>query len=306
MIPVALGERVLEKRKRLDSLRPFPKTSLEKLRERFEVEWTYNSNAIEGNTLTLRETALVLQEGLTIGGKSVREHLEVTNHKAAIEFVYGLVKKQRITEKDVLEVHALVLDRIDPENAGFYRRHRVHVTGSTHFFPSPEKVPNLMTEFCESFVGEPKELLGVVEFAAGAHFKLVDIHPFIDGNGRAARLLMNLFLIRGGFPPAVILKTERLKYYDALEAGHKGDVAPFAELVARSVERSLDLYLEVLETPSQETDLIPLREAAGRSIYSQDYLSLRARQGKLRALKHGRNWLTTRKWVSDYEKKMGR
>src|SRR3989344_5128364 len=157
MISQPLAQRILEKRKRLDALRPIPKFSLEKLRERFELEWTYNSNAIEGNTLTLRETMLVLREGITIGGKSLREHLEVTNHKAAIDFVYGLLKKKEIREMDVLELHALILDKIDPLNAGFYRRERVRITGSDYSPPSPEKVPALMKEFATSFKGETKD-----------------------------------------------------------------------------------------------------------------------------------------------------
>ena len=300
MIAEPLVQRIVGKRKRLDSLRPIPKASLERLRERFELEWTYNSNAIEGNTLTLRETMLVLREGLTIGGKSLREHLEVTNHKAAIDFVYKLLKKKEVTEKDVLEIHALVLDRIDPQNAGFYRRERVRITGSEYSLPSPEKVPALMTEFASSFKKEPKEALASIEFSALAHFKLVDIHPFIDGNGRTARLLMNLFLMRHDFPPAVILKNDRPRYYASLEAGHKGNVQPFVELVARSVERSLDLYLEVLEKPSEKSDLISLAEAAKLTTYSQEYLSLLARKGRLPALKRRRAWVTTRKDVEEY------
>jgi len=309
-IPEALAQRILEKRGRLDALRPIPKASLEKLRERFELEWTYNSNAIEGNTLSMRETMLVLREGLTIGGKSLREHLEVTNHKAAIDFVYGLLEKKTITERDVLEIHALILDRIDPTGAGFYRHERVRITGSDFSLPSPEKVPALMADFVASFSKEPKEkepkdLLAAVEFSALAHFKLVDIHPFIDGNGRTARLLMNLFLMRRGFPPAVILKNDRPRYYASLDAGHKGDVRPFVEFVARSVERSLDLYLEVLEKPSGKTDLISLAEAAKLTPYSQEYLSLLARKGRLHALKRRRNWVTTRKEVEGYLASVG-
>ncbi len=303
MILEPLASRILEHKQGLDSFRPFPKVALARLKERFEIEWTYNSNAIEGNTLTLRETMLVLKEGLTIGGKSLREHLEVTNHKAAIDFVYGLVTKPHITERDLLEVHALVLGKIDPHNAGFYRRERVRITGSDHSPPSPEKVPKLMTEFTAKFSEEPADLLKVVEFAAWVHFQLVDIHPFIDGNGRTARLLMNLFLIRHGFPPAVILKNERLKYYDVLDEAHRGNLQPFAQLIAKSVERSLDLYLEVLENPSHETDLISLSEATKHCNYSQEYLSLLARRGLLHAVKRRRNWLTTLKWLNQYKAK---
>ncbi|MFA6330328.1 MAG: Fic family protein [Candidatus Micrarchaeia archaeon] len=306
MIPDALSRRITEKRERLDSLRPIPEGSLSKLRERFELEWTYNSNAIEGNTLTMRETMLVLREGLTIGGKSLREHLEVTNHKAAIDFVYGLQKNKAITEKDVLEIHGLILDRIDPFNAGFYRHERVRIAGSDFSPPSPEKIPALMRGFAASFAKEPKDPLAVVEFSAIAHFRLVDIHPFVDGNGRTARLLMNLFLMRHGFPPAVIQKSDRSRYYSSLDAAHKGNLSPFVELVARSAERSLDLYLEVLEKPSGKTELIPLSKAARLTPYSQEYLSLLARKGRLPALKRGRSWVTSRKDVEEYLSSVGR
>ena len=300
MIFEPLAKRILEKKKRLDSLRPLPKLTLQKLRERFELEWTYNSNAIEGNSLTLRETMLVLKEGITIGGKSLREHLEVTNHKAAIDFVYSLLNKEAISENDVLEIHALILDRIEPQGAGFYRRERIRISGSDYSPPSPEKVPKLMTEFATTFKDEPKDAIQVIEFSAFAHFKLVDIHPFIDGNGRTARLLMNLFLMRRGFPPAVILKSDRPRYYDSLDLAHKGNLAPFTELVARSVERSLDLYLEVLEKPSEKTDLISLADAAKLTPYSQEYLSLLARKGRLHALKRRKAWVTTRKDIEEY------
>jgi Fic family protein len=300
MIPESLAERILEKKRRLDGLRPLPKLALQKLRERFELEWTYNSNAIEGNSLTLRETMLVLKEGITIGGKSLREHLEVTNHKAAIDFVYSLQKKDAISENDVLEIHALILDRIEPQSAGFYRRERIRISGSDYSPPSPEKVPKLMSGFAETFKDEPEDAIPAVEFSAFAHFKLVDIHPFIDGNGRTARLLMNLFLMRHGFPPAVILKNDRPRYYNSLDFAHKGNLGPFTELVARSVERSLDLYLEVLEKPSEKTDLISLADAAKLTPYSQEYLSLLARKGRLHALKRGKAWVTTRKDVEEY------
>ncbi len=300
MIPESLAERILEKKRRLDGLRPLPKLALQKLRERFELEWTYNSNAIEGNSLTLRETMLVLKEGITIGGKSLREHLEVTNHKAAIDFVYSLMKKEAISENDILEIHALILDRIEPQNAGFYRRERIRISGSDYSPPSPEKVPKLMTEFAATFKAEPADPLPTIEFSAFVHFKLVDTHPFIDGNGRTARLLLNLFLMRHGFPPAVILKSDRPRYYDSLDLAHKGNLGPFTELVARSVERSLDLYLEVLEKPSEKTDLISLADAAKLTPYSQEYLSLLARKGRLHALKRRKAWVTTRKDVEEY------
>ena len=290
-------ERIKERKARLDRLRPFPKQTILKIREYFDVELTYNSNAIEGNTLDLQETRAVLEDGITVGGKTLKEHLEVTNHKKAIDFVFSLVKKEKIDEMDILNLHAIILDRIDPQNAGFYRKTQVYIRGSKFIPPPPKEVPELMKKFVK-LINSKKE---PVELAAEVHFQLVDIHPFTDGNGRTARLLMNLVLLRNRYPMTVILRAERKKYIDTLEIAHKGNFEPFLNFIAKSVERSLDIYLTMVD-PEFSERYISLAEAAKQTKYSQEYLSLLARKGKIGAIKFGRNWVITKKDLEEYVK----
>lgn len=299
-----IRKRILEKKKMLDKHRPFPKLILERLHEQTIIEWTYNSNAIEGNTLTLKETALILRQGITIKGKSLREHYEAKNHEKAIKCLEDLVKKRAILDEDaLLTIHKLILTDIDGEFAGIYRNQSVRILGARLIPPSPLKVPLKMKEFYRWLKYNP-EKLDVIEFSALAHYKLVEIHPFIDGNGRTARLMMNLFLMQKGFPPAIILKNDRKKYYDALNKANMGDFEAFVLVVAQAVERSLGLYLEAIEPKTKASDedkeYILLSEAAKHCQYSQDYLSLLARRGKLHAIKKGRNWLTTIEAVENY------
>jgi Fic family protein len=236
-----------EKKARLDAARPLPPGVLAKLKEYFDVEWTYHSNAIEGSTLTLAETRLVLLDGLTVSGKSLREHLEAINHKHAIDFVEALAAKaEPITEHNIRQIHALVLRTIDDENAGAYRKAQVYITGSTYVPPAAIEVPPLMQELVAWLNSAAAAELHPVERAALAHFRLVHVHPFIDGNGRVARLLMNLILLREGFPPAVIRRERRPEYYHALDRAHAGDTNPFVGLVADETERSLDVWLSAV------------------------------------------------------------
>lgn len=292
-------ERILRKREALDRLRPFDQGALHKLQETFRVDLTYNSNAIEGNSLSLSETKLVLEEGITIGGKSLKEHLEATNHSHAIDFVQSLVNKPEIKEIDVLNLHAIILDRIDPPNAGYYRRGTVRTSGTDYTPPNAVKVPERMEEVYRLLnvrVGEP------IETAASIHQKFVDIHPFIDGNGRTARLLFNLYLMRNGYPPAIILQAERKKYIRTImQARMENSITYFENFLAKAVERSLDIYLDALGTEAKE--YLTLAEAAkiSRNGYSEEYLSLLARNGKIGAIKFGRNWKITRDALEEYE-----
>jgi Fic family protein len=292
--------RILKKKNQLDSFRPFDSGALHNLQESFLVEMTYNSNAIEGNSLSLSETKLVLEEGITIGGKSLKEHLEATNHGKAIGFVETLVGKARMGEQDVLNIHAIILDRIDPQNAGFYRRAAVRISGTDYSPPNAAKVPMLMQEvyfMLNTKGGEP------IEMAAMIHQKFVDIHPFIDGNGRTARLLLNLYLMRNGYPPVIMLRAERKKYIRTImKARMENDITSFSNFVAKAVERSLDIYLDAFGTEQKE--YMSLAEAAkiSRNRYSAEYLSLLARTGKIGAVKFGRNWKITRKALEEYEK----
>lgn len=304
-----LLQSINEKKKKLDQLRPFPQMALEKLHERIVVEWTYNSNAIEGNTLTLKETALILNEGLTISGKSLREHLEAVNHKQAIkELELWVAQKNSLSEKTVLHLHKLILKGISDEDGGIYRRYAVRILGAIHIPPNPLKVQKLMTELFRWFATHRKKI-HPVELAALFHYKLVHIHPFIDGNGRSSRLAMNLILMQNGFPPAVILKTDRKQYYRVLQEADQNQMEGFINFIARSVERSLVLYLEALR-PQTKSSLkegyVSLAEAAEGTPYSQEYLSLLARRGILPAIKFQRNWMVTldsvKKYVLDNKK----
>ncbi len=236
--------RLGEKKKRLDAHRPLPAAIVAKLDEYFRVDWTYNSNAIEGSSVTLAETRAILLDGVTVNGKPLREHLEVINHSHAIDFVQGIADKiDPITETTIRQIHSLILRTIDDDNAGSYRRVNVRITGSGFVPPDVSQVGALMYDFGKWLTSEEKRL-HPVEFAALAHFKPVDIHPFIDGNGRTARLLMNLILMRAGFPPAIVKTDDRQSYYKVLDAAHAGDTSEFVEMIANAVEQSLDIYLD--------------------------------------------------------------
>ncbi|MFH1291892.1 MAG: Fic family protein [bacterium] len=304
-LPKDVLNRLKQKKKKLDSFRPLAKSALNRLREQFVIEWTYNSNGIEGNTLTLRETALVLREGITVSGKTLKEHTEATNHKKAIEFVEKfVVSKKSLSEKILLDIHKIVLSDIDDEYAGIYRNQNVRILGARVIPPNPLKIQRLMDEFFK-WLDKNTDNLHIIEQVALAHYKLVEIHPFIDGNGRTSRLIMNLLLMQKGYPPAVILKNDRKKYYSTLNEANMGRFEPFVLFIAQSVERSLGLYLETIEpkTKKKQTDLteyISLMEANKICDYSQEYLSLLARKGKIHAIKRNRNWLTTKESIEDY------
>lgn len=301
-----LHKRIEEKKKKLDSLRPLAPALVERLREQALIEWTYHSNAIEGNTLSLRETQLVLEQGLTIKGKSLKEHLEAVNHKEAIFYLEELVNKKKFPIEGSLikKLHALILKGIDEENAGQYRQIQVEITGSKFVPPSSLQIPGLMTDF-ERWLKDKKNRKNLVDFAALAHFKLVHIHPFVDGNGRTARLLMNLILMADGYPPTIILNTDRGKYYRTLDQAHEGNLQPFVDFIGHNVERKLVWYLEAV-TPEKEKKKeekwLLLSELAPKTLHSRDYLSLLARRGRLGAVKRGRNWYSNLKAVRDYQK----
>lgn len=303
----SLLKSIEEKKAQLDRLRPFSPAALKRLQEQIVVEWTFNSNAIEGNTLTLKETALVLQEGLTISGKPLREHLEAVNHRDAIlELEKVVAKKSDLTEEMIQDLHQIILKGIDDTQAGLYRRQRVRILGARHIPPDPVKVPIQMKE-CLGWYHQNKNHLHPAELAALIHHKLVLIHPFIDGNGRCARIVMNLILMRRGFPPAVVLKVDRRKYYRVLQEADLGEFGNYLNFIARAVERSLIIYLQAL-TPLDSKEYskqgyVSLAQAAEKSPYSQEYLSLLARRGILRAVKFGRNWMTTHDAVKEHTRK---
>ena len=234
-----------EKKKRLDGLRPLPDTLARNLDDWFRVELTYTSNAIEGNTLTRRETALVVEKGLTVGGKSLIEHLEATNHAHALDWVKAQIRRKPInlSEKDILHIHDIILKGIDEDNAGHYRSVPVRISGSAVVLPNPRKVPDLMAEFTDWLAKD--QGLHPVELAAEAHYRLVTIHPFVDGNGRTARLLMNMILLMSGYPAAIIRKRDRLSYIESLEKAQLGGSKDaYFKIIFKAIDRSLDIYLK--------------------------------------------------------------
>jgi len=233
-------------KEKLDKNRPIPKEALKNLHEDLVLRWTYNSNAIEGNTLTLKETKVAL-EGITIGGKTLREHFEAINHREAILFVEDLVKKREpLTEFDIKSIHSLILKNIDNENAGKYRNVNVIISGAEHNPPSFLDVPKDMESFV-SWCNSEAEKMHPVERAAMIHSEFVKIHPFIDGNDRTARLLMNLELMKYGFPAAVLKVEDRLAYYETLDKAHtKSEYEDFLKLMGKAVKEAFEKYFFVL------------------------------------------------------------
>ncbi|MFW8564640.1 Fic family protein [Orrella sp. 11846] len=229
-------------KEKLDSYRPLDPQVVNNLHENLVLQWTYHSNAIEGNTLTLKETKVAL-EGITIGGKTLREHFEAVNHRDAILFVEDLVKQQGpLDEWTIKSLHQLVLKNIDAQNAGQYRQVNVLISGAEHRPPEAFQVADHMHTFIH-WCNTQAQSLHPVERAARVHGEFVKIHPFVDGNGRTSRLLMNLELMKAGFPASVITVEQRLPYYEALDKAHcTGDYEDFIALVADSIEQSFEPY----------------------------------------------------------------
>jgi len=245
-LPTNYFEEIDNKLAKLNSKRPLPEATLKSLKESNILDWTYNSNAIEGNTLTLRETKVVL-EGITIGGKSVNEHLEVINHKEAILFLEDLVNKDEdITEWNIKNIHALILKEIDSANAGIYRKQNVQISGATKKPCDYTKVPEEMEKLVLKY-NDWKEYHPIIRSAL-LHGEFVFIHPFIDGNGRTARLLMNFEAMKSGYLPIIIRKEIRIKYYDALDkAMTTHDYTDFIKILVEEENKILDQYLEIIK-----------------------------------------------------------
>ena len=233
-------------KQKLDAHRPLSPAVTTNLREDLVLRWTYHSNAIEGNTLTLKETKVAL-EGITIGGKTMREHLEALNHKEAIYFVEELVsRKAPLSERDIKDIHLLILKGIDDQNAGIYRNTNVIIAGAEHTPPDFIHVLSDMENLIRWYQNEAQQL-HPVERAGRVHADFVKIHPFVDGNGRTARLLMNLELMKAGFPAAVLPVEKRLEYYEALDAAHtQNDYQPFLSLITEIVELGFQPYWHAL------------------------------------------------------------
>ncbi|MBU4370775.1 MAG: Fic family protein [Proteobacteria bacterium] len=231
---------------KIDARRPLDAHMLKQVREYFRIGMAYSSNALEGNSLTETETKIVIEDGIAIGGKPVRDHLEALGHSEAYDRLFRLAKNQEITEANVKELHRLFYYRIDAKQAGKYRKRRVIITGTDFIPPAPERIPDLMESFIAG-LSEARAKHHPVEFCAIIHRELVTIHPFIDGNGRAARLLMNLALLQAGYPLAIIPPILRRDYLDTLNKTHKGNDGPFITFIAGVCYESTKEYLRLLE-----------------------------------------------------------
>lgn len=295
-----LMEWIRQKKAQLDALRPLSPDLVARLHEEIRLRHTYNSNAIEGNSLTLSETKLVLDEGITIGGKTLREHLEATNNAQGYDLIVRLAqKKTLIGHVTIQKIHEIVTRGI-LEDAGRYRTRNVRITGAHKFPADGSRIVRELDTLIDALERPDKD---IVAMAAYLHHRFVAIHPFTDGNGRVARLLANLFLIRQGYPPIILDTRDRQKYFRALREADNGDMEPFTRFIARAVSDSLSSWLAVA---GEQSDLVPLSELAKRSPYSQEYLSLAARKGLLDATKIDDTWHASEQALEDYIRKHGR
>jgi Fic family protein len=289
---------VRNKKTQLDQFRPLPSALVDNINATLNVEWTYNSNRIEGNTLTLHETRILLEDGITVGGKSLNEHLEIVNHREAIHYIETLVAPDyKLSEKDILDVHALVLNKIQKDYAGRFRTGGVRIGGANFLPPNALKVPDLIADLIEWENAEPMDIL---EKATLFHHRFVWIHPFFDGNGRTVRLLMNLLLMKEGYPPAIILGVDRKRYYQALNNANDGNFDRLAFLITQALDRSLTIYLNSLTDTTADFASIADIVQEPDVPYGQEYVSLLARQGKIEAYKEGRVWYTSKKSIQNY------
>ena len=295
-----LMEWIQKKTKRLNALRPLTPDLAKQLHEEMRVLHTYNSNAIDGNTLTLSETKLILSHGITVGGRTLREHIEATNNAEGYDLIVRLAHDQApLNHITIQQVHEIVTRGI-LESAGRYRTHNVRITGAVRSPPDWQKIIPEMDRLIHEIAQNDRS---VIEMTAYIHHRFVAIHPFLDGNGRVARLLGNLYLIRNGYPPVVLSQKKRQQYYRALREADNGDLSLFVLFIAHAVNEALSHYLAI--AGDRET-LIPLSELAATSPYSQEYLSLAARRGLLDAVKINAVWHATRCALDDYCEQHGR
>lgn len=233
-----------ELQKQINEHRPLSRETVLSLKEYYKIGLTWSSNAIEGNTLTESETKVVIEDGLTIGGKPLRDHLEAQGHAEAFEYMLELAEKKEITENDILMLHRLFYRKIDDSNAGVYRKSQVFISGSKYPLPGPDKVPQMMKGVVQK-IADIREKEHPVAAAAKAHLEFVFVHPFVDGNGRVARLIMNLVLIQSGYNIALISPVRRAEYISSIEAAHKDD-EEFIKLICSSVIETQKDYLRML------------------------------------------------------------
>jgi Fic family protein len=252
-------------KKRIDALHPFPPETLASLKKYFRVGLTYTSNAIEGNSLTESETKVLIEDGLTVSGKPLRDIYETLGHAKAYGYIYDILSAKTITEDHIKTLHRLFYDQIDKDNAGTYRTQRVVLTGSHYPLPKPDRIPDKMKEYIDWFNTHEKTT-DPIKFAALSHQKFVFIHPFIDGNGRVARLIMNLALLRAGYQICIIPPILRHEYIESLELAHI-DTKPFIEFIAgRIIETEKDILRLFGESTALHEGAIQINEGANPKV----------------------------------------
>ena len=240
---MTIYERVDKNKAAIDTVRPFEGETLRQLRDYYRIGLTWSSNALEGNSLTEIETKVLLEDGLTVGGKPLRDTFEALGHARAYDYMFGLLGRRRMAAHDIKTLHRQFYREIEESRAGVWRDVNIIVTGSDHSFPAPDELEGLMADL-ERWIETERAAMHPVRFAALLHLKFVTIHPFIDGNGRVARLLMNAALIQDGFLPAVVPPALRPDYLAAIRAYQKrGDAGPFCDFIA---ERVLESEKEII------------------------------------------------------------
>ncbi len=285
---------IIKKKEKLDSYQPLPQELVKNLDDWYRVELTYTSNAIEGNTLSRKETAQVVEKGTTVEGKTLIEQQEAINHAQAFDYIKKLAVKKRedLKESLLLNLHQIILEKIDDQNAGHYRTVPVRIAGSDTIFPNPSKVPILMERYFKWLKSDNSD--HPIKIAVNAHFKLVVIHSFVDGNGRTARLIMNLLLMQAGYPSAIIRKEDRQIYIKAVEKGEKtDDLTDFYRICYQAIDRSLDSYLDALKpkkaakgVKEKEKELLKIGQLSERTNETVPTIRYWTNQGLLKIAKH--------------------
>jgi Fic family protein len=297
-----LERRIAEKKAALDVQRPLPAAIVAKLYADLRVRLTYHSNAIEGNTLDLSETQLVIEHGVTIGGHTMREHLEALHHADAYALLLDLARNDApLDETAICALHALALrDLVDAP--GQYRAGAVFISGSEYRPPHHSQVPQLMRDLVTWIASEGQAYAPMVR-AALTHEMFLAIHPFPDGNGRTARLLLNLQLMRDGYPIALLLANWRLRYISALEQAHHGQYNALINVIGRAVEAGLDMFLEACAAVPEELHR-PLREIAEACEIDADYLGWLLREGRIAGQKRRGRWYASEAAVRRYQQEV--
>ena len=291
LISSGLASKIAGLKREFDLLRPLRPDMVCRMAMALKTEYAYHTISLEGNTLSLEETRLVIDYGMTVRNHPLREHLEAANIPKALEYIIELSKKSRkLKADDILALHSIVMRGIDEAEPGRFRSGYVAIAGSKYLPPPAYEVPFLVEQMVEHLNSNPFKL-DPVELAFKAHLWLVSIHPFRDGNGRIARLLMGLILLRGGYPPAIIRREHRRRYLSVIEkAQTRLDFKPYYDFMAQELLTTMNAYLIMIRQQSGEDAVVSLAEAAKKYGLDPGYLGLLARRGILPAIKVGNRW----------------